>query len=126
MAVGGCSRGSKSNGGTGAASVLGVRRERLEGISHLVLAGESTFMNAAGIYLLSICLPKCWRDLNRKQSKAFGSNLTKAMPWLEVPGGSGLGWRVPSLGHAPSGTSAGCCFSWAVQTEVTSICSGRK
>lgn len=49
MAVGGYSWGNKFNGGRGAASVLGARRERLEGISHPVLAGGSAFMNAAGI-----------------------------------------------------------------------------
>lgn len=49
MAVRGCSWGSESVRGRRAASVLGARRERLEGISHPVLAGGSAFMNAAGI-----------------------------------------------------------------------------
>lgn len=34
-----------------------------------------------------------------KQSKAFGSDLAKAMPRMEVLGGSGLGCRVPRLGR---------------------------
>lgn len=49
MAARGCSWGSESVRGRRAASVLGAHRERLEGITHPVLAGESAFMNAAGI-----------------------------------------------------------------------------
>lgn len=48
-AVRGCSWGREYVRGRRAASVLGARHERLEGISHPVLARGSAFMNAAGI-----------------------------------------------------------------------------
>lgn len=51
----------------------------------------------------------------RVGNKAKPLNLTwlKAMHRLEVPGGSGLGWWVPSLGHAPIPPGAGD-ISWVL------------
>lgn len=98
MAVGGCSWGSSSiRGGRACLELEGISQ-----ISHPALAGESTFINAAGIWLLSICLPLCCRDYGRKRSKALGSGLAEAAPWLA--GSAGLQpCPFPQEQGAPSG-----------------------